>query len=107
MRGNIGRTTGPPVGGRVVSRGTMVTTGGRLLAAAAVGMMRLLLAVVMITRVVVLVPAVAHACVIVVTGEGRKCSWFKVELRRLGGADGILLLRIANTGAAGAAAAAG
>lgn len=44
-------------------------------------------------RVVVLVAAKAAPTggVVIVAGKGRKCSWFEVELRRLGGA-GILLL---------------
>lgn len=55
---------------------------------------RVLLAVVVIgARVMVLVAAKAAptGVVVIVAGKGRKCSWFEVELRRLGGA-GILLL---------------
>lgn len=55
---------------------------------------RVRLAVMVIgARVVVLVAAKAAPTggVVIVAGKGRKCSWFEVELRRLGGA-GILLL---------------
>lgn len=56
---------------------------------------RVRLAVMVIgARVVVLVAAAKAAptgVVVIVAGKGRKCSWFEVELRRLGGA-GILLL---------------
>lgn len=57
------------------------------------GRMRLMLAVMVIgARVVVLVAAKAAATgVVIVAWKGWKCSWFEVELRRLGGA-GILLL---------------
>lgn len=36
---------------------------------------------------------------VIMTGEGWKCSWFKVELRRLGVAGGILLLLLCHTAA--------
>lgn len=78
----------------------MVTTryGGMLLG----GRMRLLLLPAMLVigataRVVVLVATEitpgAAAGIVIVTGKGRKCSWFEVKLRRLSG-DGILLLRL-------------
>lgn len=60
--------------------------------------MVLLMMVVLIAGVMVLVAPTAAAsagtagAVVIVPGKGRKCSWFKVELRRLSGAGGILLL---------------
>lgn len=104
MRRPIGGTTPATVGGRVITRGTMVATTGtrarggcaRLAATGAVRMILLVL-VVLIAGVMVLVapttaPGGITGAIVIVTGEGWKCSWFKVELRRLGGAGGILLL---------------
>lgn len=88
----------------MIIRGTMVATTGtatggsniRLIGATV--RIALLVMVVLIAGVMVLVaPTTAPGgtgagAIVIMPWERRKCSWFKVELRRLGGAGGILLL---------------
>lgn len=99
MCGYLGHTATAPVNGRVISRGTLGTTGHSTGSArrivATMGMVLLL--VLMIAHVgVFIAPATGTTgSVVIMAGKGWKCSWFKVKLRRLSGAGGILLLRAA------------